>query len=209
IVAPLGGEPDLLASLGTLVEQNLLRREVLPDGEPAYRMLETIRAYARERLGETGEMEVVECRYAAYWCDLAEAAEPELRRHAQVAWLDRLQREWPNLRAALAWCERAGQPELGVRLAAALGWFWYLRGGDRSEGRAWLERFAELAAFLPSAASARARALSAAGFLVQYRLDLPRALALQEAVLAPGQELERRGLRAVALGRLAPLQLGP
>jgi predicted ATPase/DNA-binding CsgD family transcriptional regulator len=208
IVAPPGGEPDLLASLGTLVEQNLLRREILPDGEPAFRMLETIRAYARERLAEARESEVVECRNAAYWCELAEAAEPELRRPNQVAWLDRLQWEWPNLRSALAWCERAGQTELGVRLAAALGWFWYLRGGDRSEGRAWLERFADLAASLQAAAPARARALSAAGFLAQYRLDLPTALALQEAALALGQVLQRRDLVAVALGRLAHVQMG-
>jgi predicted ATPase len=146
VVARANNEPDVLHSLAVLSDHNLLRREpptrVNPDGEPYFGMLETIREYARERLAEAGELSLVQYRYAAYWRDLAEAAQKELRGPAQVVWLNRLAREWPNLNAALTWCDRADQVELGVRMTAALGWFWYLRGGDRWEGRTWLDRFA-------------------------------------------------------------------
>jgi predicted ATPase/DNA-binding CsgD family transcriptional regulator len=207
-IAPaLDSEAALLAILTALVDQNLLRHETLAGGEPCFRMLETIREYARERLAEAGELAYVQFRHAAYWCGLAEEAEIELRGPAQVVWLNELERQWPNLSAALAWCDRAGEVELGVRLAGALGWFWYLRGGDRWEGRVWLERFASGAATLPAAAPARARALSAAGVLAQYQLDLPAALVLQESALALGEALQLPEIVATALGRLAHLCL--
>src|SRR6202022_4465889 len=95
IVATPDGDPEVLQSLHALVDQNLLRRETFPtltpDDEPHFRMLETIREFARERLAEADELSLVQYRYAAYWRDLAEAAEPELRRPAQVAWLNRLE----------------------------------------------------------------------------------------------------------------------
>jgi predicted ATPase/DNA-binding CsgD family transcriptional regulator len=207
IVPGEGGESGLLARLTALVDQNLLRRETLVDGEPYFKMLETIREYARERLAEAGELEQTQYKNAEFWCELAEAAELELRGPAQVAWLNRLEREWPNLFAALAWSDRAGKVELGVRLAAALGWFWYLRGGDRWEGRTWLERFGGRAIAIPSAAPARARALSVAGVLAQYQLDLSAALALQESALALGRALRIPAIEAVVLGRLAHLCL--
>src|SRR5258708_21129375 len=115
---------------------------------------------AREGLAESGELSLVQYRCAVYWRDLAETAKKELRGPAQVAWLNRLQQEWPNLNAALTWCDRADQVELGVRMAAALGWFWYLRGGDRWEGRTWLDLFASRTADMPAAAFARAPPLS-------------------------------------------------
>jgi ATP/maltotriose-dependent transcriptional regulator MalT len=170
-------------------------------------MLETIREFARERLAEAGELGLVQYKYAIYWRDLAEAAEPELRRPAQVAWLNRLERERPNLNAALTWSDRADQVDLGVRLTAALAWFWHLRGGDRWEGRIWLDHFARRVGSLPSSAAARARALSAAGFLAQYQLDLAAALTLQETALELGRELQRPDIVATALGRLAHLCL--
>lgn len=209
-VAPLDhdrGAPSPLDQLGALVDQNLLRRELLPNGEVRFRMLDTIREYACERLTEAGELDLAERQHATYYCTLAEAAEAELHGPAQVAQLDLLERERPNLLAALTWCARTGEAALGVRLAAALGWFFYLRGGDRLDGQAWLEHFASKAAALPSAAAARARALSAAGVLAQYQRELPAALALQEAALALGQELARPEIVALALGRLAHLSL--
>jgi len=207
VVAIEGGERELLAHLTALVDHNLLRREPDPAGAPRFRMLETVRAFARERLAAAGEVDDADRRHAAFWSGLAEAAEPELRGPGQLAWLDRFEREWPSLGAALAWCERVGHAELGVRLAAALGWFWYLRGGDRWEGRRWSERFAALAASVPGAAAARARALSAAGFFAQYQLDLPAALSLQEAALALAEEVGDQAVAATALGRLAHLCL--
>ena len=170
-----GDQSEVLASLLALADQHLLRRETSshPDGEPYFRMLATIREYARERLAQAGELPLLELQYATYWRDVAEVAEARLRGPAQVDWLNRLDRERINLNAALTWCDRTDQIELGMRLATALSWFWYLRGGDRSEGRTWLERFAGRAASFASIASARAKALSAAGLIAQYQLDLP------------------------------------
>ncbi|MEU1225549.1 BTAD domain-containing putative transcriptional regulator [Streptomyces sp. NPDC005828] len=109
-----GADADALASL---VEKSLV--EVRDDGR--YRMLETIRAYAAERLPE-GDPAVA--AHHAYYRQLAEAADPELRGPAQLGWLARLDAEDANLRAAL----RRGTPEDGLRLVAALSPYWWLRG---------------------------------------------------------------------------------
>src|SRR5207249_2151550 len=138
---------DILTSLA---DKNLLRpepgiavesrqREWTPAGsrEPRFRMLETIREYALERLAESGEAEEASRRHALYYLDLAERAEPELRGPRQAAWLERLESERGNLRAALRWAKTEGAVEVGLRIAGALGWFWFRRG--MSEGRAWLD----------------------------------------------------------------------
>jgi tetratricopeptide (TPR) repeat protein len=207
VVGVGSSEPDLLASLADLADHNLLHRDGVTDGEPRFRMLETIRAYARERLAEAGELGVVQYQHAVFWRDLTEAASTELRRAGQVAWLHRLDREWPNIRAALTWCERADQIELGLRLAAALGWYWFLRAGHRWEGKTWLDHFCSRSASSRSAAAVRARALSAAGILAQYQLDLSEALRLQESALDLGRELGDAGIEAMAFGWLAHLCL--
>ncbi|SED18972.1 BTAD domain-containing putative transcriptional regulator [Streptomyces sp. TLI_105] len=109
-----GAGADPLASL---VEKSLV--EVRDDGR--YRMLETIRAYAAERLPD-GDPAIA--AHHAYYRELAEAADPELRGPAQLEWLARLDAEDANLRAAL----RRGTPEDGLRLVAALSPYWWLRG---------------------------------------------------------------------------------
>ncbi|MEU6620644.1 BTAD domain-containing putative transcriptional regulator [Streptomyces litmocidini] len=103
--------------LASLVEKSLV--EVRDDGR--YRMLETIRAYAAERLPD-GDPAIA--AHHAYYRELAEAADPELRGPAQLEWLARLDAEDANLRAAL----RRGTPEDGLRLVAALSPYWWLRG---------------------------------------------------------------------------------
>jgi tetratricopeptide (TPR) repeat protein len=122
---------DILASL---VNHNLVVHEERR-GEPRFALLETIRAYALERLAERGEEERVRQRHAEYYLSLAEQAEPYLRTAGQLPWLDRLEIESSNLRAALDWfLESAADPDWGLRLAGALGWFWIMRG-HVSEGR--------------------------------------------------------------------------
>ncbi len=107
-----------------------------------YRLLDTVRAYARDRLVASGEAPAM-ARAHAEWCvGLAERAEPRLEGPDQLAWLARLDAEHDNLRAALAWAVADGEAELGVRLAGALTLFWDLRGCF-SEGRGWLERALE------------------------------------------------------------------
>jgi predicted ATPase/DNA-binding CsgD family transcriptional regulator len=208
VVSPEADESEVLGGLLALADQNLLQRDLSsPSGQPYFRMLATIREYALERLEEAGELARVQYAYAAYWRDAAEVAETWLRGPTQVEWLNRLDRERVNLDAALSWCDRTDQIELGIRLAVALSWFWYLRGGDRSEGRSWLEGFARRAVAVPSLALARANALSAAGVIAQYQLDLAAAQELQETALGLGHELHSPRITAPALGRLAHLHL--
>jgi predicted ATPase/DNA-binding SARP family transcriptional activator len=120
------GGADPLDLLAALIDKSLLT--VVEDGEVRYRMLETIRAYAAERLAESGEADAVRAAHAAYYLDLAEAAEPHLRRADQLVWLARLTEDHDNITAALRTAIDAGEADTAVRLVAALGWFWSLRG---------------------------------------------------------------------------------
>ena len=108
---------------------------------PRYRLLETIRQYARERLQRRRRGELVRDRHLAYYLLLGEEAEPHLRGRDQVYWLDRMEAELDNLRIVLEW-SLAGDMEDGLRLAAALMWFWHIRG-YAPEGAEWLERLLE------------------------------------------------------------------
>jgi predicted ATPase/DNA-binding SARP family transcriptional activator len=116
--------------LGALVDKSLL---VLSGGR--YRMLETIREYGLERLAAAGERERMRRSLADYLLDLAGAAEPELRREDQLAWLKRLTDEHDNMHAAVRSAVEAGDADTAVRLTARLGWYWWLRG-HRAEGLA-------------------------------------------------------------------------
>ena len=131
-------------------------------------MLETIREYALERLEESGEAEAVRRAHAEYYLALAERAEPELTGPEQACWLDRLEAEHANLRAALGWAQTQGPASaIGVRLVGALWRFWYLRG-YLGEGRAAAE--AALAAGGGTLAE-RAKAFYAAGGFAQEQGD--------------------------------------
>ncbi|MDR7172194.1 putative ATPase/DNA-binding SARP family transcriptional activator [Nocardia kruczakiae] len=122
---------EVLELLTALTEKSLLLTS--PDTEPRYRMLETIRRYAYDRLVEAGESEHVRRQHLSYFTTLAETAEPHLRRAEQLEWLAKLEAEHDNiavaLRGALADDDAAG----ALRLAAAAGWYWWL-GGHKAEG---------------------------------------------------------------------------
>ncbi len=117
--AVAGGDLD---TLGSLVDKSLLRQI---DGR--FRMLETIREYAAERLEAAGEAEALRRRHAEHYLALAETAEPHLRLDSPV-WLNRLELEHDNLRAALDHIEAFGENQLALRLGAAVARFWYLKG---------------------------------------------------------------------------------
>ena len=108
-------------------------------GEPRFGMLETIREYAVERLAERGDGEAVRRRHAGFYLPLAEEAEPALLGPQQLSWLERLDAERDNLRAALTWATEDGEAEVGLRIGAALWRYWQLRG-SATEGREHLER---------------------------------------------------------------------
>lgn len=139
VVCGMDEHGDLLAAVSVLLEQSLLYRAADRDGEPRITMLETIREYALEQLGASGEEAAVRARHAAYYLGLAEAAAPLLRSAEQVRWLDWLEADHDNLRAAGDWLHGARRTEEELRLAAAMHWFWDRRG-YLDEGRARLRR---------------------------------------------------------------------
>ena len=118
---------DLFEGLGALVDQSLLRIE---DGqaEPRFVMTETIAEFADEMLEARGERDTVQERHARAFLDLAERAAPNLSGAEQRQWLDRLERDHDNLRAALDWSTARPEPDIAARLAFALWRFWQQRG---------------------------------------------------------------------------------
>jgi predicted ATPase/DNA-binding SARP family transcriptional activator len=189
---------DVLDLLGRLADQSLISVEPDAGGGARYRMLETLREYGRERLAASGETGSIRRYHAAYYLALAEAAAPRLRGARQAAWLDRVEPERENMRAALGWFVECRQVEDGLRLGAALWRFWYVRG-DLSEGRARLDELFAIV-YSPEPTAARAQALHAAGHLAAEQGDYAPARALLEAALVMYEALADRLGKAEALG---------
>ncbi|MFC8830443.1 BTAD domain-containing putative transcriptional regulator [Streptomyces sp. NPDC057137] len=129
---------EVLDLLARLVDSSLL--VMADDGAggtegPRYRMLESVAAYAAERLAESGELATLRRGHRAYYLELAERAEPHLRGHEQRRWLRRLDAENANMRAALDSAVQAGDAECALRLVNALTWYWYLRGRNNEARR--------------------------------------------------------------------------
>jgi len=186
--------PDTLDLLTSLVDRSLVQFEA-QDGEGRYRLLETIRQYARERLREAGEEGAARARHGDYYLALAEEAEPHLIGAEQAAWLDRLEREHDNLRAAMDFgfaplSTAIENGDVGLRFVGALWRFWSVRG-HVGEGR---ERAASVLARPENQAptGARAKALNAAANLAQDQGDYVEARARCEEALAIRRALEDR-----------------
>src|SRR5215212_5956930 len=175
---PQGDLPvDTLEGVSSLLDKSLLRREEGQGGEPRFVMLETIHEYASERLEEQRDAEAIKRAHAEYSLALAEEAEPRLWGPEDAAWLDRLEQEHDNMRAALTWAIEHEEAELALRIGGALRWFWYMEG-YYGEGRRWLE--AALVKDWGVAAEARARALEGVGWLASGQGNLDRAQAAAE-----------------------------
>ena len=179
-------EGNVLDVLSELVNKSLVVVERAREGEVRYRLLEPIRQYAREKLEENGEAEAALRRHAAFFLAFAEEAEPELMRERQGEWLERLETEHENLRAALSWALHR-EEQLGLRLGAALWWFWYARG-HLTEGRRWLEGCLSISS--PQVSEARARTLEGAGFIDVFQGEFEDAKAFLEEALALFRELK-------------------
>ena len=200
VVDAAGGiDADLLQTIASLIDKSMLLK-LKASGEPRFGMLETIQEYGIELLTAQGEETTVRRAHAAHYFAVAEDAEPRLRGPDQGAWLERLESEHANLRAALRWLLDDGQPEAALRLGSSLGRFWYVRG-HLSEGRRWLEEALAVGGADPME---RARALRIAATLAHYLGDLDRAEELAEEGLALSRE--RHDERGIA-GSLAALAL--
>ena len=179
---------DVLDGVAMLVDASLLQAVEQQDGEPRFRILETIREYGLERLAASADKEAIPRRYADYFMRAAEEAAPRLLSKERPTWQERLGGEYDNLRAALWWCrEGTSLAEIGLRLAGALAVFWYFRG-DLSEGRGWLDTMLAQASPVTDALT-RARALYGAGLLALLQGDTATA----QARLAAGLPLARDG----------------
>ena len=208
-VYTIGAEPapDVLDGLSSLVDNSLLRPSDVDTDEPRFGMLETLREYALQELRARGEHDAARRAHAAWHLDLVERAEPHVAVGPdQRRWIERLEREHDNVRAALAWTGDANEPGLALRLAAAMARFWQLRGHS-DEGRRWL---ADAIRDAPAAAPAiRARAFTGAATLARVQGDYGSGLALLEAALGAYRDAgDRKGightyssLGAVALDR--------
>ena len=189
---------EVLDLLDRLVNKSLVQTEEA-GGEVRYGLLETVRQYGQERLATAGQAETVRDRHLANFLALTEEAAPQLVGADQAAWLDQLEAEHDNLRAALSWAHERGASEAGLRLAAAAWRFWWTRG-YLGEGRRWLE--GALTADDGSAPGARVRALTAVSFLTAVHGDTARALTLLHESLACGRGIGDRQSVARSLSLL-------
>jgi tetratricopeptide (TPR) repeat protein len=166
-------------------------------------MLEIIREYALERLQEVHEDGGVRARHLAFCLELAKAAEPRLDGPDQTLWLDRLERDHDNLRAALAWSAQGAEPVLGLRLATALLFFWFLHGHVR-EGRERLQTALD-AAGANAYAWTRGRGQAALGHLLLVQGQSGEARMRFEAALTLARELNDGATATFALRYLGIL----
>ncbi|MDA1311780.1 MAG: protein kinase [Acidobacteria bacterium] len=187
--------------LAELCDHSLVRRHAGNDGEPRFSLLETIRAYALDQLGEEGEQEYVRRRHADYYRTLAEEAEPQLTGSETAKWLDRLDVEHDNIRAALRWAQETGAAEVGLAIGAALWRFWIARGHTQ-EGLQKLEALLALPGD-ENLIEARIRALNGFGTLCHYYSDFVKARSvLEECVTLSRSRGNEKGV-AKALTNLA------
>ncbi len=192
----------VLDLIGRLVDKSLVQADH-GDGETRYRLLETIRHYARQKLVEADEVDATRDRHLAYFLALAARAEPELAAEIGVAWLDRLDTEDDNVRAALDWADSVERHEAFLRMVVALTLFWELRGHLGAGGR-WFQR---ALAHDAGPSVARARALWGAAHVALYSDDFETAAQRAPEALAMAEAVGDQWAVARALNTLGYLQL--
>jgi len=200
------GTEYVLDGLTSLLENNLLYRREQPDGEPRLLMLETIRDYGLACLEASGEMEHTRRAHAVYFVGLTEEANQERSGPQQTAWMERLEREIDNLRAAMQWLmenpegeERKNRVELALRLGKSLSVFWSGRVYV-SEGRTFVERVLQNSE--EAVPSLRAQAMQAVAYLAFIQGDDVWGETMAEKSLALFQELGDTCGTSVALRQL-------
>ena len=178
------GALDVLDGLTSLSDKSLLA-QAGDSADPRVTMLETLREYARERLAASGEITETRRAHAMYFMEQAEASLSAFKTH-EAAWLQRWEREHDNVRAALSWAHECGETEMGLRLAAIVWRFWYVRG-YLSEGRTWFDSLLEAHGVV--APTIRANALRGASALASQHGDLGRAETWGQQALALYREM--------------------
>jgi non-specific serine/threonine protein kinase len=195
---------DILDLLTQLVNKSLVVVIVdgSPNGETRYRMLETIRQYAREKHLEAGGSETIRDKHLAYFVKLAEQAEPELYYSNQVFWLNRLDDEMDNFRMALEWA-LATNIESGLRIASTPWRFWQARGYLREAGD-WLRQLLESYHVIDTL---RARSVAVFASSKFQQGDLPETIKLAEQSLELARALSDEQTEAFSLSFLGAFTL--
>jgi predicted ATPase/DNA-binding winged helix-turn-helix (wHTH) protein len=204
---------DLLSELAVLVDQNMLQRVYSKESEPLFRLLKTHRDYALQQMVGSGQEPLLRQKHFDYYLNLIERAEPELKKAQQIEWLERLENEHNNFRAALAWI--SNQPEkraaeLALRMAGALGLFWYRRQ-HIEEGYKWLSTVLNMADRynnITIRSAGLAKTLQRAAQLIsQQPTKYDLAVGYLEKSISIWQELENKAGQALSLNHLGTLFL--
>jgi predicted ATPase/class 3 adenylate cyclase len=196
----IGG--DIVDRIGELVDQSLVRLDDGPaqataiDAEPRFTMLETIREYAAEMLAVRGEAEAVAARHAEAMLDVVRSALPHLKGADQRRWLDRLEGEHDNVRAAIDWATARPAPALAMRLGSAMWRFWQQRG-YLNEARTRLEAMADEGWSVDPVD--RARFAEALGGVAYWQSDRPAAIRWYDEALAIWESMDDQAEIANAL----------
>jgi predicted ATPase/class 3 adenylate cyclase len=194
-----------LDTLAALVDKSLIR-ETDGAGDTRFSMLETIREYAVERLGESEEADAVRHRQADYYVALAEEAQEPLRGEGRREWAARLDQEQDNVRAVLEWSLARTEPVRPLKIASAIWYYWMLRG-QLTEGRRWIERALDCGDPAPS--PLRAWSLGIAGEFLRAQGEAEAAIAVKEEALGLAEKLgDKRDAAALHhdLGEIAATQ---
>ena len=181
----LGSMTDVLDLLSNLVDKSL----VIVDhrrGFARYGMLETVRQFAAEMLVDSGDGDEFRERHASFFIELAEEADPKTRGSDQLAWLEILEDEHENFRAALGWSIASDRPNDAARLVGALGWFWFISGYWQDAWR-WLSALSDMVS--DPEPLLRAKAIYRAGGIEVIRGNLAGPLELVQEALEICTEL--------------------
>ena len=205
-----GVEKDEVINLiARLVDKSLLNF-IEADDRARYEMLETIRQYAREKLIQSGEIEFSRRRHLKYFMELTTQAAPQLWRSKQREWMDRLEEEHDNLRAALEWslCEECGDDLLlmGMRIATAVSYFWMVRG-YWSEAWDWMNSLLKAPQTAEMKTTEKAQLLYSAGFLVKDLGDVHVSKSLFNQALEEARSIQDQPSEAFALLGLGEIAL--
>ncbi len=189
-VCNVDGKQDILEGLTSLVDNSLIRQEEADGGEPRFGMLETIRAYAVERLAESGETPALQANHAQYFGNIIlNQAGLGVYSPKALYWLTWFEKELDNIRAMLNWCLITPQGfQLGVGCIMMLFWFMYRRG-HFIEGLQWAEKFLALPD-VQNIPPMRAMALASSGMMALWQGQQETALAKLQETLAIEQRLE-------------------
>lgn len=183
-------EGAALNLVSALVKKSLIMVNRASGHETRYRLHETIRQYAREKLNNSGETRIICLRHLVFFAEMVEEAERNFKGPHQALWYNRLDNELDNLRIALTWFEGIENAEMRLRFAAGLWRYWKNRGHS-GEGRGHLQRILEGLPLGPSRqTSACARALTAAGSLAYYEGDFSYSEQSRKEALAIFRNLD-------------------